>query len=70
MARASAVERDEEVGVAAPSLVEALHEVGHPQIRNRTTIGGSVAHADPAAELPTVLVALDGVITLRERGAW
>ena len=65
MARASVVERDEEVGVAAPSLVEALHEVGHPQIRNRTTIGGSVAHADPAAELPTVLVALDGAITLR-----
>jgi CO/xanthine dehydrogenase FAD-binding subunit len=42
-----------------PILVEALRWVAHPQIRNRGTIGGSVAHADPSAELPVVLTALD-----------
>jgi len=45
---------------AVPLLREALRHVAHPQIRSRGTIGGSVAHADPAAELPAVLVALDG----------
>src|SRR5581483_6280604 len=44
---------------AVPLLREALRHVAHPQIRSRGTIGGSVAHADPAAELPAVLVALD-----------
>jgi carbon-monoxide dehydrogenase medium subunit len=39
--------------------------VGHPQIRNRGTIGGSVAHADPAAEIPAVLAALGGEVTVR-----
>ena len=42
-----------------PILVEAVRQVGHPAIRNRGTLGGSVAHADPAAELPCVLTALD-----------
>jgi carbon-monoxide dehydrogenase medium subunit len=46
---------------------EALRAIGHPQIRNRGTIGGSLAHADPAAELPAVLVALDGAVTLQSR---
>jgi carbon-monoxide dehydrogenase medium subunit len=70
-ARAADVELDPGVGEAVPSLVEALREVGHPQIRNRTTIGGNVAHADPASELPAVLVALQGTITVRSaaRGA-
>jgi carbon-monoxide dehydrogenase medium subunit len=45
---------------ACPVLAEALAHVGHPAIRNRGTVAGSVAHADPAAELPTVLAALDG----------
>ena len=39
--------------------------VGHPQIRARGTLGGSLAHADPAAELPAVMVALDARLTLR-----
>lgn len=43
----------------APLLVEAAAHVAHPQIRNRGTVGGSVAHADPAAELPAALLALD-----------
>jgi len=45
-----------------PILVEAVRQIGHPAIRNRGTLGGSVAHADPAAELPCVLTALDATI--------
>lgn len=58
MTRQRAVERSEEVARAAPLLVEALGYVAHPQIRNRGTLGGSLAHADPAAELPAVMLAL------------
>jgi len=42
-----------------PLLAEAIPQIGHPAIRNRGTLGGSLAHADPAAELPCVLTALD-----------
>ena len=42
-----------------PMLVAAVAHIGHGHIRNRGTIGGSIAHADPAAELPAVLLALD-----------
>ena len=42
----------------SPLLTEAIGEIGHRAIRNRGTIGGSIAHADPAAELPACLVAL------------
>lgn len=63
MARVSDVEGDPRVG-DVPGLVEALGQIGHPQIRARGTIGGSVAHADPAAELPALLVALDGEVVL------
>jgi CO/xanthine dehydrogenase FAD-binding subunit len=54
----------EEQAAAIPLLQEAISWVGHPQIRNRGTIGGSVAHGDPAAELPLVFRALDGVATV------
>jgi len=47
----------------APLLAAALGQVGHVAIRNRGTIGGSLAHADPAAELPAALLALDGRVT-------
>ena len=43
---------------AAPALAEAAAQVGDPAVRNRGTIGGNVAHADPASDLPTVLIAL------------
>ena len=43
----------------APLLVQVLSEVGHPPICARGTVGGSVAHADPAADLPTGMLALD-----------
>ncbi len=57
---AAALEDDPVVGTA-------VRHIGHPQIRNRTTIGGSLAHADPAAELPAVLVALEGAVVLASR---
>lgn len=49
-------------------LADALGLIGHPAIRNRGTVGGSLAHADPAAELPAVAVALDARMVLREVG--
>lgn len=48
----------------APLLAECAPMIGHPAIRNRGTLGGSVAHADPAAELPAALVALDATVCL------
>ncbi|HLH65352.1 MAG TPA: FAD binding domain-containing protein [Solirubrobacteraceae bacterium] len=53
------VERSPEVAQRWPLLAEAVAHVGHAAIRARGTVGGSVAHADPAAELPTALTALD-----------
>lgn len=60
------VERSEVVRRHCPLLAEAMGWVGHPAIRQRGTLCGSLAHADPAAELPAVWVTLDG--TLRVRG--
>ena len=65
MTRQRVVERDPLVRRAAPLLTEALPHVAHAQIRNRGTIGGSVAHADPAGELPAVLLALDARFGVR-----
>ncbi len=59
MTRQRAVERSEEVAQAAPLLAEAMPSIAHPQIRNRGTVGGSIAHADPSAELPAVMLALE-----------
>ena len=47
-----------------PLLIEALAQVGHPAIRNRGTVGGSLAHADPVAELPCVMTALEAELVL------
>jgi carbon-monoxide dehydrogenase medium subunit len=54
MTRQRTVEGDVMVAARTPLLAESLRWVGHPQIRTRGTIGGSLAHADPAAELPAV----------------
>jgi aerobic carbon-monoxide dehydrogenase medium subunit len=51
----------------SPLLTRALPHIGHAAIRYRGTIGGSLAHADPAAELPAVSIALDARLTLRRR---
>ncbi|UGY16127.1 FAD binding domain-containing protein [Bradyrhizobium septentrionale] len=54
-----------EVALHAPLLRDAVAHVAHPAIRNRGTIGGSLAHADPASELPACVVALDATIIVR-----
>ena len=59
MTRQRAVERSDVVARAAPLVAEATPSIAHPQIRNRGTVGGSIAHADPAAELPAVMLALE-----------
>ncbi len=59
MTRQRAVERSEVVARAAPLLAETMPSIAHPQIRNRGTMGGSIAHADPSAELPAVMLALE-----------
>lgn len=51
----------------APMLHEAMPHIAHMQIRTRGTIGGSLAHADPAAELPVILVALNGRLVIRNQ---
>jgi CO/xanthine dehydrogenase FAD-binding subunit len=58
LARMASLERSPLVAARWPLLIEAARLVGHPQIRSRGTVGGSVAHADPAAELPAALTAL------------
>ncbi len=67
MTRQRAVETSPVVRERCPLLAEAMPQIGHVQIRNRGTIGGSLAHADPAGELPAVLAALDGELLLRSR---
>jgi carbon-monoxide dehydrogenase medium subunit len=64
LVRHAQAERSAEIAQAAPLVARALPHIGHPAIRNRGTIGGSIAFADPAAELPACLVALDGEIDI------
>jgi len=59
MTRMAELERSPEVAVAAPLLAEAVGFVAHAPVRNSGTIGGSLAHADPLAELPAVALAYD-----------
>ncbi len=68
MVRQRAVERSPLVRARAPLLHEAVRLIGHPQIRNRGTVGGSLAHADPAAELPAVVTALGGTLVVEGPG--
>ncbi|HVT19532.1 MAG TPA: FAD binding domain-containing protein [Thermoanaerobaculia bacterium] len=65
MVRQRRLERDPQIAALAPLLAEAVPAIAHPQIRNRGTLGGSLAHADPAAELPAVAVALRARLRLR-----
>ncbi len=62
MTRQRDLEFSPEVAKHCPLLAEALRHVGHRQTRNRGTIGGSLAHADPAAELPAVCAAYDATV--------
>jgi carbon-monoxide dehydrogenase medium subunit len=62
LARHADLERDRDAGRALPLLPLALAQVAHPAIRSRGTVVGSLAHADPAAELPAVLLLLGGSV--------
>jgi aerobic carbon-monoxide dehydrogenase medium subunit len=62
--RQSTLERSREAAEWAPLMVEAVKNVAHPSVRNRGTVGGSVAYADPASELPAVVLAMDGELVL------
>ncbi|NLF66397.1 MAG: xanthine dehydrogenase family protein subunit M [Chloroflexi bacterium] len=68
MVRQRTLELDETIAALAPLLHEAMPHVAHPQIRNRGTLGGSLAHADPAGELPVITVALEARFCLRRLG--
>jgi len=59
------VERSVLVQDKHPFLVEVIKHIGHMQIRNRGTVVGSVAHADPAAELPALLTCLNGEVLMQ-----
>jgi aerobic carbon-monoxide dehydrogenase medium subunit len=59
------VERADTIRTACPLLARAASLIGHAAIRNRGTIGGTLAHADPSAEMPAVLVALGGEVEVR-----
>jgi CO/xanthine dehydrogenase FAD-binding subunit len=65
--RQRVLERDEALAARVPLLAQALAWVGHVQTRNRGTAGGSLAHADPSAELPLVAQALGARMVLRSR---
>jgi carbon-monoxide dehydrogenase medium subunit len=60
--------RAPQVAERTPLLAAALRHVGHPATRSRGTVGGSIAHADPAAELPAVLLVLDGEVVVVSAG--
>lgn len=68
MTRHAALERSADIARHAPLIARAMPHIAHPAIRNRGTIGGSLAYADPAAELPACLVALDGEIEIAGAG--
>ena len=65
MTRLTAIGESGDVAGAHPVIPAAVAQIGHRAIRNRGTIGGSLAHNDPAAELPAVLMALDAEVTAR-----
>ena len=64
MTRQRALEKDEALAKLCPIVREALREVGHFQTRNRGTLGGSLAHLDPAAELPGIMALYDAELEL------
>ena len=68
MTRQRDIELDATVRTRCPLLPEAIAEVGHRQTRNRGTLGGSLCHLDPSAELVAVATALDAVVTVAGRG--
>jgi len=68
LVRHTQAEQAPDIARLAPLIAMAMPHIAHPAIRNRGTIGGSIALADPAAELPACLVALDGEIEITGKG--
>ena len=69
MARERHLEFDASIKKYAPLLHEAVPSIAHPQIRNRGTIGGSIVNADPAAELPVLMIALNARLKAKNKSA-
>jgi carbon-monoxide dehydrogenase medium subunit len=67
MVRERRAEADDQVRRLAPLLADALPLIGHPAIRSRGTIGGSLSHADPAAELPAVALVVEAELVAQSR---
>jgi carbon-monoxide dehydrogenase medium subunit len=65
LVRQHVLDRDPRIAIETPLLAEAAPLIGHLQTRARGTVGGSLVHADPAAELPACMIALDAVFHLR-----
>jgi carbon-monoxide dehydrogenase medium subunit len=65
LTRHADLQRSPDIAAHAPLLAEAITHVAHPAIRNRGTLGGSLAHADPASELPACMLALDANLVVR-----
>jgi carbon-monoxide dehydrogenase medium subunit len=65
LTRYRALERDPTIARDLPLVAQALPEIAHPQIRNRGTIGGNLANADPASEMPAIVLALGGKLHAR-----
>lgn len=59
------VERDADIQQILPILSRAVAHIGHPQIRQRGTVGGNIAHADPSSELPALMVLMDATMEIR-----
>lgn len=64
----SEIASNELVKKAAPLLADAIHHIGDPMVRHKGTIGGSLAHADPAADLPAVMLALGAKMKIQGQG--
>ena len=64
MTRHADLQTNDDLGIVA----RAASQIADQQVRNRGTIGGSIAHGDPASDLPTVLLALDGTVTITAQG--
>jgi CO/xanthine dehydrogenase FAD-binding subunit len=67
LTRYRTLERDPQMAICLPLISEALPHIAHPQIRNRGTIGGNLANADPASEMPAIVLALDGKLCARSK---
>jgi carbon-monoxide dehydrogenase medium subunit len=69
MTRQRQVERSDLIADRVPLVHETMPYIAHPQIRNRGTFGGSIAHADPASELPALALALDALFKVRNQSS-